>query len=83
MTRILWSLSLQVHWIEEFYVYGNRVSQLPNEVCNLKKLRTLALNENLLTSLPGMHSWSGWWAAIGVSDTSKLAMFGVNKGHGE
>ena len=61
-------LFLQVHWIEEFYVYGNRVSQLPNEVCNLKKLRTLALNENLLSSLPGQNRPGVRW---------ECAVFGV------
>lgn len=45
----------QVPWVEELYVYGNRVSYLPHELSNLKKLRTLALNENLLSGLPG-----GW-----------------------
>lgn len=44
---------VQVHWVEELYAYGNRISQLPHEVCNLKKLRKLALNENLLATLPG------------------------------
>ena len=46
-------LNVQVHWVEELYAYGNRISQLPHEVCNLKKLRKLALNENLLATLPG------------------------------
>ena len=42
----------QVSFIEELYLYGNRVSTLPPEVGNLKKLRKLALNENMLTDLP-------------------------------
>ena len=39
--------------IEELYVYGNRVNTLPHEIAHLKKLKKLALNENLLADLPG------------------------------
>ena len=46
-------LSVQVSHIEELYVYGNRVNTLPHEITHLKKLKKLALNENLLTDLPG------------------------------
>ena len=46
-------LLLQVSFIEELYLYGNRVNILPPEVGHLKKLRKLALNENLLAELPG------------------------------
>ena len=55
-------LNMQVHWVEELYAYGNRISQLPHEVCNLKKLRKLALNENLLATLPGeiVYSAAQW-----------------------
>ena len=42
--------------IEELYVYGNRVNTLPHEIAHLKKLKKLALNENLLTDLPGNHT---------------------------
>ena len=48
-------LVLQVPWVEEFYVYGNRVNSIPHEIAHLKKLTKLALNENLLTDLPGMR----------------------------
>lgn len=43
----------QLPWLEELYAYGNRISYLPHELSNLKKLRTLAINENLLSGLPG------------------------------
>ena len=46
-------------------MYGNRIAQLPTEVCNLKKLRTLALNENLLASLPGTCSMACTCTCIG------------------
>ena len=58
-------LNMQVPWVEELYAYGNRISQLPHEVCNLKKLRKLALNENLLATLPGeiVHAVQ-WWRCM-------------------
>ena len=34
-------------------MYGNRVNTLPHEIAHLKKLKKLALNENLLSDLPG------------------------------
>ena len=43
----------QLPWLEELYAYGNRISYLPHELSSLKKLRTLAINENLLSGLPG------------------------------
>jgi Leucine-rich repeat (LRR) protein len=43
----------EVSQVEELYVYGNRINSLPHEIAHLKKLKKLALNENLLTDLPG------------------------------
>lgn len=39
-------------FVEELYLYGNRISQLPSEIGNLKKLRKLGLNENSIDDLP-------------------------------
>ena len=51
---------VQVSHIEELYVYGNRVNSLPHEIAHLKKLKKLALNENLLSDLPGrVPDWRG------------------------
>ncbi len=68
--------TVQLHWLEELYAYGNRVGSLPHEVCNLKKLRKLAVNENLLQTLPGVWCvggvwcvplpWGGGWCVGGV-----------------
>eukprot|EP00731_Ephydatia_muelleri_P024962 Em0017g45a len=43
---------MDVPWIEELYLYGNRISTLPQEISHLKKLKTLAVNENNFASLP-------------------------------
>ena len=49
--------------MEEFYVYGNRVNSIPHEIAHLKKLKKLALNENLLADLPG--KWGSGWGKGG------------------
>ena len=56
-------------------MYGNRISTLPHEVCNLKKLRKLAVNENLLGTLPGLSVVKTvLFLVTGVSCTVSLAV---------
>ena len=43
---------MQLIQLEEFYLYGNKLSLLPSEIGHLSNLYKLGLNENSLTSLP-------------------------------
>ena len=42
----------QLAKLREFYLYGNKLTTLPNEIGHLSNLEKLALNENLIQTLP-------------------------------
>ena len=42
----------ELNQLSEFYLYSNRLTQLPPEMGSLTGLMTLALNENSISSLP-------------------------------
>ena len=42
----------QLTQLREFYLYGNKLVTLPNEIGYLANLEKLALNENLIQTLP-------------------------------
>ena len=49
---VISSPCFQLSQLRELFLYGNKLSSLPQEIGYLVNLEKLALNENLLTSLP-------------------------------